>query len=77
MEGTILVNGILASCYAYGDHDFAHLGMMPIRWFPEMIQWIFGMGNEFPVYVETMGDLAGWIMPQTLYKTVIYRKVIN
>ena len=67
MEGNIMVDGILASCYAYGDHDSAHFGMMPIRWFPELIEWIFGVGNAFPVYVETMGDLAGLIIPQRHY----------
>ena len=29
MEGTILVDGILASCYSSVRHDLAHIGMTP------------------------------------------------
>ena len=30
IEGNIVVNGLLASCYASSDHDLAHTGMAPI-----------------------------------------------
>ena len=36
-EGTIVVDGVLASCYASFDHDWAHLLTTPVRWFP----WLF------------------------------------
>ena len=61
-----MVDGILASCYPV-DHDLAHLGMMPIQWFPEMIEWIFGVNNGFQVYVMTTEELGGWAMFPALY----------
>ena len=42
MEGNIVVDGVLASCYASFDHNLAHLAMAPIRWFPDVVEWIFG-----------------------------------
>ena len=52
MNGNIMVDGILASCYASTDHDLAHIGMLPIRWFPTMIQWIFGEEDGFTSFVK-------------------------
>ena len=43
--GNIVVDGVLASCYGSFDHDLAHVAMSPVQWYPEMIGWIFGMGN--------------------------------
>ena len=57
-EGNIVVDGILASCYADFDHDLAHLTMMPMQWFPEMIDWIFGNGTGFPAYVRIARKLG-------------------
>ena len=38
-SGTILVDDLLASCYAdIESHDLAHLVSMPIRVFPQMLQ---------------------------------------
>ena len=37
-EGTIVVDGVLASCYASFDHDWAHLLTTPIRWFPGLFE---------------------------------------
>ena len=37
VEGTIVVDGVLASCYASFDHDWAHLLTTPFRWLP----WLF------------------------------------
>ena len=36
MEGNIVVDGVLASCYAFADHDLAHIGITPMRWFPDI-----------------------------------------
>ena len=52
MDSNIIVDGILASCYAFTNHDLAHIGMTPLRWFPEMIKWIFGKYNEYPVFLD-------------------------
>ena len=42
IKGNIIVDGVLASCYPSVHHDLANIGMTPIRWFPAMIEWIFG-----------------------------------
>ena len=63
MEGNIMVDGMLASCYPSAHHDVAHLGMAPIRWFPEIIECIFGVDNEFQVYVKIANYLGDWVMP--------------
>ena len=62
-----MVDGVLASCYASADHDLVQLMLMPIRWFLEWIEWIFGVYNGFQIYAGTIEHLAGWIMPHTLY----------
>ena len=63
MNGNIMVDGVLASCYAFFDHDLAHITMAPIRWFPEMMQWIFGEQNGIILFAKTAEDMARWIMP--------------
>ena len=35
-NGNIMVDGVLASCYASFDHDLAHFGMRPLQWFSEI-----------------------------------------
>ena len=60
MAGNILVDGVLASCYAFPDHDVAHIGITPIRWFPQITRLIFGMEDGIHGYVnvlEHFGDL--------------------
>ena len=42
MEGQIMVDECLASCYAFYDHDLPHMGIAPIRWIPQIMEWIFG-----------------------------------
>ena len=61
MEGNIVVDGVLTSCYPSAHHDVAHLGMIPIRWFPEIIEWMFGADPEFQVYVKIASYIGGWI----------------
>ena len=48
-EGNIVVDGVLASCYAFADHDLAHLAMTPIHLFHDLVETIFGNGNGSPV----------------------------
>ena len=61
MEGNIIVDGVLASCYAFGDHDLAHVGVTPIRWFPEVIKLIFGEDNGISIFADTAADVAKWM----------------
>ena len=63
MEGNIIVDGVLASCYPSADHDVLHLGMTPIRWFPQIIQWIMGVENGFQTYIVFVADIGRWVLP--------------
>ena len=59
-----MVDGVLASCYASIDHDLAHIGMGPVRWFPVITEWIFGQENESPGYVNILIYVGEWLLPQ-------------
>ena len=72
MEGNIIVDGVLASCYASFHHDLAHIAMTPIRWFPGVIEWIFGEKNGSSVYVDLVGDLGRWLLPHGLQNEISY-----
>ena len=63
LEGNMVVNGVLASCYPSNDHDLAHFGMTPIRLFPNIIECIFGVEKEFQSYVKIAEDLGHWVLP--------------
>ena len=63
MEGNIIVDGVLASCYPSIDHDLIHFGMTPIQWFPWMIQWIFGNDNGVQAYITILGHVGRPILP--------------
>ena len=60
-EGNIMVDGVLASCYANFDHDLAHVVMTPMHWFPEIIEWTFGKGYQG--YTLIVRDLGRWLTP--------------
>ena len=51
-EGNILVDEVLASCYAVVDHDLGQLMMAPIKWFSETMQMIFGEDGGIPAFVK-------------------------
>ena len=57
-EGSIVVDGVLASCYASIDQDLNHIALAPIRWFPAFIEWTFGDDNGFQTYVNILFDLG-------------------
>ena len=61
MEGNIMVDGVMASCYASIGHDLGHIGITPIRWFPEKMEMIFGNDNQ--CYVDITTDVGNWILP--------------
>ena len=56
--GNIVVNGVLASCYANANHDVAHFAMTPLKWFPQIIKMIFGNYDCIVTYVAIARDLA-------------------
>ena len=59
-----MVDGILASCYASSHHDLSHIGMTPVQWFPEIIQWIFGEDDGLSSYVRTSKEIGKLVMPK-------------
>ena len=63
MEGNIVVDGVLASCYASVDHDLVHLGLSPMRLFPKIVELIFGNDIRSPGFQNVVIELAGWLMP--------------
>ena len=63
MEGNIIVDGVLASCYAFSDHDLVHILMLPIQRFPWITEWIFGKEKGTLIYVHMLDDLGTWILP--------------
>ena len=66
MEGTIIVDGVLASCYPSVEHDVAHFAVTPMRWFPGIADWVLGTQDGVPVYVKTCEHIAQWMFPHGL-----------
>ena len=58
MDGNIVVDGVLASCYAFSDHDLAHIAMTPMRWFPFVMNYIFHVKDGSPGFVNIAEDLG-------------------
>ena len=66
-EGNIIVDGVLAFCYPFYDHDLAHLAITPVLWFPDMTQWIFADNNRDLIdYTRILSDLGRWLLPHGL-----------
>ena len=63
MEGTILIDGVLASSYPSTHHDLAHIGMIPIRWFPKIFKWVFGDENGILGIVRISEEMGMWVIP--------------
>ena len=63
MDGNIVVDGVLASCYGNFDHDLAHLSLKSIHMFPEIIEWIFGLDVVAPVYVNIAESFGRFVLP--------------
>ena len=63
-EGNIIVDEVLASCYASTvDHHLAHFVTTPIRWFPDIIQMIFGEEERISAFMRIYEALGLWILP--------------
>ena len=65
-DGNLVVGGVLASCYASFDHDLAHFAMIPMQWYPEMTQWIFGVDNGTPDYLNIAKVFGRLVLPSEL-----------
>ena len=66
-DGNILVDGVLASSYAGVDHDLSHLTMIPMQWYPEIIEQIFLDEIGFPVILSMARELAILMLPCGLF----------
>ena len=66
MEGNIVVDDVLASCYPSGDHDMSNLGMEPIEWFPRMVEWIFGNDNGLQAYTNIFKRIGTAVLSETV-----------
>ena len=71
MQGNLLVDGILASCYQYLDHDLANIGMLPINSFPVVMESIFGEDSGSSAYSNSADDLGGWVLPSNNFIKLI------
>ena len=63
MEGNIVVDGVLASCYPSTYHDLADIAMTPVQWFPNIIDWMNGEKNGFSIFVTITEDVIRWVLP--------------
>ena len=63
LDGNIIVDGVLVSCYPAVDHDMIHLVMTPIQLFPEMIEWIFGDDKGLQAFVSILGHIGRPMLP--------------
>ena len=61
MAGTIVVDGVLASCYLSTHHDITQITMAPIVWDTKIMEGIFGDENGFQGYVRMVEELGLWI----------------
>ena len=69
MNGNIIVDGMLASCYASFDNDLAHKIMSPIRWLSWVGQWIFGEDEGLSVYAKIGMKFGDWALPYSQHMT--------
>ena len=63
MEGNIMVDGVLVSCYGSYNNDLAHIPMVPAQWCPDIVKQIFGEEKGFSVFVMTWEVLGRWGLP--------------
>ena len=54
MEGTLLINRVLASCYASFDRTLAHIATT---------EWIFGHNDGSTAYVDIAVNLGRLVLP--------------
>lgn len=58
-QGNIVVDSVLASCYAViSDHEMAHLSFAPVRWMSYINQWLFGLQPDTPTEERVLESSA-------------------
>ena len=66
MEGNIIVDGVLTSCYGIVDHDIVQIVMKPIQWYPGVIELVFGDENGIPVFLSIAQNFGRWVLPHSV-----------
>ena len=66
MEGNIIIDGVLASCIAFANHYLAHIAMTPIRWFPGILELIFGKRAGSSEFLNVAQHIGKWLQPYGL-----------
>ena len=62
-EGNIVVDGVLASCYAITDHDRAHITMKPLLWFPRVMDLLLGEEKSTHAYMSILQHVCKITVP--------------
>ena len=70
MEGTIIVDGVLTSCYAVYNKDVAHVALTPIRLLPKFSEWIFGNDVDAQAFVEIAKTFGNWALPYLQFSSL-------
>ena len=63
MEGNIVVDGVLASCYAVVDHGIVQMVMKPIQWYCDVVKLVFGDENGASAYISVVRTIGRWLLP--------------
>ena len=63
MKGNIVVDGVLASYNTSVPHDLAKIAMIPMKWFPSVLDWLLGNDNEIPAYVNILTGIGNYTIP--------------
>ena len=63
MEGNIVVDGVLASSCASVPHDLAQIAMIPMKWFPSVLDWVLGNDKEITAYVNILTGIGIYAIP--------------
>ena len=66
MEGRIITDEVLASCYAFGDHDLAHIAITPMLWIPVINNLVLGDDSGIPVYIKIAEEMGSMMLPSQL-----------
>ena len=77
MEGNILVDGVLASCYASVDHDSAHVFMKPLLWFPSIMDLLLGEEKSMHGYVAILEHVARMLSIEHWIHLTVYKNSVN